>query len=94
MKPFGFLNSLNLSSVGLGLNEVPTEFGWDLVLFEPILEQSWPKGVLGPSKVQTEVFDVVNDLSLSEGDSNSILVETWHEPIPDVGEAGIEPPPV
>jgi len=31
-KPFGFLKSINLSSVGLGLNEIPFEFGWDLVV--------------------------------------------------------------
>ena len=90
---------------GLGLKEIPSEFGWDLVLFEPILEQSGPKGVLGPSDVQTEVFDVVDDSSLSKGDSDSMQVETGlepvsdlsefgtrSEPVPDVGEAGSEPP--
>jgi len=89
------------------LNKVPSEFGWDLVLWTPTLEQSGPKGVLGPSEVQTEVFDVVDDSSLSEGDSDSVLAEagpelisdlsesrTRPEPIPDVGEAGREPPPV
>ena len=39
-KPFGFLMSLNLSSMGLGLNAVPSKFGWDLVLVEPSLEIS------------------------------------------------------
>ena len=106
-KTFGILKCVNLSSVGLGLNEVPFEFGWDLVLWEPILEQSGPKGVLGPSEVQTEVFDVVGDSSLSEGDSDSMLAKTGPEPVsdlsefrtrpepvPDVGEAGSKPPPM
>jgi len=31
-KNFGFLKCVNLSSVGLGLNEIPFEFGWDLVV--------------------------------------------------------------
>ena len=50
-KTFGFLKCVNLSSVGLGLNEVPSEFGWDLVLWKPILEQSELKSVPGPSEV-------------------------------------------
>jgi len=33
-KPFGFLKCANLRSVGLELEDVPCEFGWDLVLFE------------------------------------------------------------
>jgi len=93
--------------VGLGLNEVPFEFGWDLVLWEPILEQSGPKGVLGPSEVQTEVFNVIDNSSLSEGDFDFVLAKTGPEPVSDlcesgtrpepdsnVGEARIEPPPV
>jgi len=93
--------------MGLGLDEVLLEFGCDLVLFEPILEQSGPKGVQGPSTVQTKVIDVVDDSSLSEGDSDSTLAETRpdpisdlsefgtrSEPVLDLGEAGTEPPPV
>jgi len=74
-----------------------------LVLLEQILEQSGLKGVIGPSVVQTEVF-VIDDSSPSEGDSNFVLAElrskpifdqsefgTRPGPVPDVGEAGIEP---
>ena len=82
LKTFGFLKCVNLSSVGLGLNEVPSVFGWDLVMWKPILEQSEPKGALGPSEVQTEVF-VIDDSSPSEGDSNSVMVETRYEPVSD-----------
>ena len=91
----------------MGLSEVSSKFLWDLVLFEPILEQSGPKGVLRPSEVQTEVIDVVDDSPLSEGDSDSMLAktrpkpvsdlsgsETRPEPIPDFGEPGTETPPV
>jgi len=76
-------------------------------LWKPILEPFGRKGVLGPSEVQTEVFDVVGDSSLSEGDSDSMLAKTGPEPVsdlsefrtrpepvPDVGEAGSEPPPM
>ena len=100
-KTFGFLKCVNLSSVGLGLNEVPPEFGWDLVFFEPILEQSRPKGVQGPSDVQTEVIDVDDDSSPSEGDSDSVhvtsweivLVETRSEHVPDSNKPQLEPNP-
>jgi len=90
-KPFEFLKSLNLSLVGLGLNEVPPKFGWDLVLFEPILEQSGPKAVQGPSEVQTEVTNVVDDSSLSEGDFDSVLAETRPELVSDLSESEIRP---
>jgi len=36
-KPFGFLKSLNLRSVGLELEDVSDEYGWDLVLFESVV---------------------------------------------------------
>jgi len=29
--PFKFLKSLNLISLGMGLNDVPSSFGWELV---------------------------------------------------------------
>ena len=31
-KPFGFLKSIDLSTVGLKLEDIPYKFGWDLVL--------------------------------------------------------------
>ena len=31
-KPFGFLKSIDLSIVGLKLEDIPYKFGWDLVL--------------------------------------------------------------
>jgi len=90
-KTFGFLKCVNLSSMGLGLNEVPSESGWDLVLWKLALEQSRPKGVLGPSEVQTEIFDVVDDSSLSE---DSVLTETRFEPVFDMSESKTRPEPV
>ena len=46
-------------------------------MWKPILEQSDPKGALGPGEVHIEVVNVVDD-----------------EPVPKIGEAGIEPPPM
>ena len=36
---FQFLNSLDLKSVGLGLASVPFRFGWDLVEWNPKLNE-------------------------------------------------------
>jgi len=58
-------------------------FGWDLVVWEPILEQYESKGVLGSSEVHIEIVDVVDDSSRSEGDSNSIMAEIRSEPVSD-----------
>ena len=38
--PFQFLKSLDLKSVGLGLASVPFCFGWDLVQWNPKLDES------------------------------------------------------
>jgi len=80
-KPFGFLKSINLSSVGLRLDEIPFEFEWNLVFWKPFAVQSEPTGVLGPSKAHVEVVDVLNDLSQSEGEFDSVMVETGSEPV-------------
>jgi len=56
---FWFLKSLDLRTVGLELGNVPPEFGWDLVLFEPIMEQTVPRGVSEPSEAQTEPESVL-----------------------------------
>jgi len=39
-RTFGFFKSLDLRTVGLELNDVPAEFGWDLMLFELAVEQT------------------------------------------------------
>jgi len=62
-------------------------------VWKPILQQSEPKGALGPSEVPTEVF-AANDLSPSEGDSNLVLAETGSEPVSDLYELGTRPEPV
>jgi len=93
-KPFGFLKSISLSSVGLGLNAIPYEFGWDLVVWKRTLEQSEPKGVLGPNEAHVEVVDVLDDSSPSEGDSDSVMVEIGSEPVSEQGEFGTGPEPI
>ena len=32
-KPFGFLKSIDLTTVGLKLEDIPYDFGWNLVMF-------------------------------------------------------------
>jgi len=93
-KPFGFLKSINLSSVGLGLNEIPFKFGWDLVVWKPVVVQSEPNGVLGPSEAHVEVVDALDDSSPFEGDSDSVMVATRAEPVSEQGEFRTGPEPV
>jgi len=103
--PFGFLKSINLSSVRLGLGAIPFEFGWNLVVWKPFGEQFEPKAVLRPNEAHIEVMDVLDESSPSEGDSYSVRVEigselvsehgefrTGPEPVPKFGEFGVEPP--
>ena len=79
--------------------DVPPEFGWDLEL--PILEQTGVKSAAGPSEVQTKVVDVVDDSSLSEGDSDDVhitrseimLAEIRSEAVLDFSELQPEPGP-
>ena len=61
---------------------------------KPILEQSKLKSILRPSEVQTEVVDVVDDTSLSEGGSNSVLADIRPEPVSDLSESGTKSEPV
>ena len=80
-KPFGFLKSLNFRSVGLELEDVSYEFGWELVLFESVVVQ-------GPCEAQFEVVEVEDESSLSKGDldelhvteEKSVLAGTGSEP--------------
>ena len=103
--PSGYLKSINLSSVGLGLDAIPFEFGWNLIVWKPFGKQSEPKAVLGPNEADIEVVDVLDESSPSEGDSDSVRVEiesepiseqrefeTGPEPVPEYGEIGVEPP--
>ena len=50
---FGFLKSVDLRMVGLELGDVPSEFGWPLVLFESNVEHTVPEGVLRIDTAQT-----------------------------------------
>ena len=105
--PFRFLKSLNLNSVGLGLDAIPFEFGWNLVVWKPFGVQFEPKAILGPNEAGIKIVDMLDDSSLSEEDedSDSVRTETGSEPvseqgdfgtrpetIPEFGEVGVEPP--
>jgi len=93
-KAFGFLKSINLSSVGLGLDAIPFEFGWNLVVWKPFGVQSEPKVVLGPNEAHIKVVDVLDESSPSEGDSDSVRAERGSEPVPEQGEFGIGLEPI
>ena len=80
--------------MGIGLNEIPFKFRWDLVIWKPIVVSSEPKGVLGPSEAHIEVVVVLDNSSPSEGDSDSVMVETGSKPVSDQGEFRIGPKPV
>jgi len=82
---FGVLKSLDLRTVGMELGDVPPEFGWVLVLFEPNLEPTVSEGVLEPSKGQT----------VSEGVLEPSKIQTVSEGVLDVeaAQSGPEPGP-
>jgi len=86
-----------LASIGLELDEIPFEFGWNLVIWKPFGVQLGSKAVLGLNEVGFEVLDVLDDSSLSEddGDSNSVRVETRSKPVSEQGDfgTGLEPVP-
>ena len=83
-----------MTSVGLGLDEIPFEFRWNLVVWKPVVVQSESKGVLGPSEAHVKVVDVLDDLSPSEGDSDSVTVKTGSEPVSEQGEFGTGSEPI
>ena len=49
--------------MGLELGDVPAKFGWDLVLFEPAIEQTVSEGVSEPREAPL----VTEDFSESGG---------------------------
>jgi len=54
--PIKFLKSVDLITMGKGLNDVPSSFGWKLVEWKPLDNQF---GGLRPDKGFTEVYEVV-----------------------------------
>ena len=70
--------------MGMELDDVPPEFGWDLVLFEPDVEPTGPKGVLEPSTGQT----------VSNGVLEVNTTQSGPEPGPEPGETRTGPAPI
>jgi len=94
--PFKFLKSLDLTMVELGLNEIPFDFGWELVIWKPFGVQFGSKAVLGPNETGFDAVDVLDESSSSEddGDSDMGRAETGPEPISEIGDLGTRPEPV
>ena len=64
--PFQFLKSLDLSSSGMGLDVVPSCFGWELVECKPLEQQSRAE-IKGKS---AEAFGEIHD-AVEVGDDTS-----------------------
>ena len=94
---FEFLKSLDLRTVGMKLGDVPPEFGWVLLLFDPNLEPTVSEGVLEPSKGQT-VSKGVLEPSVAQTVSDGVLevdtTQSGSEPGSEPGEARTGPVPV
>ena len=63
-----------MSSVRLGLDAIPFEFGWNVAVWKHFGVQYEPKAIPGLNKAHIEVVDVLDDSSPSEGDSDSVRV--------------------
>jgi len=94
--PFKFLKSLDLTTVGLGLNEISFDFGWELVIWKPFGVQFGSKAVLGLNETGFDVVNVLDELSPLEddGDSDMARAETGPEPISEIGDLGTGSEPV
>jgi len=87
-KPFGFLKSVDLRTVGLDLGDVPVKFRWELAVLKPVVEQLRSDGVF-ESGLE---FRGLGTKSESVPDVSGF--ETRAEPVSDVGKAEIEPSPI
>ena len=87
-KPFGFLKYVDLRTVWLDLGDVPTKFGWELVLFKPVVEQPRSEGV-SVSGLEFGGFRTGSEPVPDLG-----RFETGPEHVSDVGKAEPEPSPV
>jgi len=94
--PFKFLKSLDLTLVGLGLNEIPFDFGWELVIWKSFGVQFGSKAILGPNEAGFDVVDVLDESFPSEDDghSDTVRVKIGPEPVSEMGDLGIGPEPV
>jgi len=88
--PFKFLKSLDLTTVGLGLDEIPFDFEWKLVIWKPFGVQFGSKAVLGPNEAGFHVVNVLDESSPSEddGDSDTTRAETRPKPVSEMNDLG------
>ena len=91
--PFKFVTSLNLTSVGLGLNSVPSNFRWKLVEWKPKLDRSKVKtGIKSAEdfmKIHGEVEikddlpkDIGPQIELELGTGSNLVREFGNESLP------------
>ena len=82
--------------MGLGLDEIAFEFGWELVIWKPFRVQFESKAVLGSNEAGLDVIDVLDESSPSKdnGDFDMARAEIGPQPISEMGDLGIGPEPV
>jgi len=80
----------------MGLNDVPSNFGWELVEWKPMVHQSRAEIGLKPAEDFMEVHDVVEveDDTSKEGTKIDLNLGTGAKPIHDFGGVGSESLPV
>jgi len=87
LKPFGFLKSVDLRTVGLNLSDLPVKFGWELVLCKPVVEQARSEAVFESG------LDFGGWGTESEFVHDVGVFEIGSEPVSDVGQGEAEPSP-
>ena len=82
--------------MGMGLNVVPSSFGWELVLWKPLVHHLRAEIGVKPTEVFVEVHDVVEveDDTSEEGATVDLNLGTGAEPVHDYGDVGSESIPV
>jgi len=94
--PFKFLKSLDLISLGMGLNDVPSGFAWELVEWKPMVQLFRAEFGVKPTENFVEVCDVVEVEDDTSGESVKIdlNLRIEAEPVHDLGGIGSESLPV
>ena len=82
--------------MGLGLNEIPFEFGWELAHWKPFGVQFGSMVILGANEVGLDMVDVLDESSPSEDDgySDTVRADIGPEPVFVMGDLGTGPEPV
>ena len=87
--PFKFLKKLNLTSVGLGLESVPFHFGWELVEWQPKIDESRVEFGENPCAEFVEIHEeikVEDDWAKVFGPQIKLDLGTGSDPVRNLGD--------